>query len=67
VFELRLPPDYRHVPPGTNAFPTGNLKTIEGPGKEKSTGINTNPDVKEQNGMRWKRESINQAGAGKGK
>jgi len=50
-------------PPGTNESPTDNLKRIGGHGRKKSIGINTNPDMREKNGMRWKRGNINQAGA----
>jgi hypothetical protein len=49
--------------PDINASPMDNLKRTGGHGRKKSTGINTNPDMREKNGMIWKRENINQAGA----
>jgi hypothetical protein len=39
-----------------------NLKRTGGLGREKSTGISTSPDMREKNGMTWKRRNINQAG-----
>jgi hypothetical protein len=50
--------------PDINASPIDNLERIGGHGRKKSTGISTSPDMREKKGMRWKRENINQAGAG---
>jgi len=49
--------------PDTGASHIENLKRTGGLGRERNTGISTSPDMREKNGMIWKRGNMDQAGA----
>jgi hypothetical protein len=49
--------------PDTSVSHMDNLKRTGGHGREKNTGISTSPDMRERNGMIWKKGNMNKVEA----